>query len=181
MKTTIRSLFYLAVLLGLVSALSAIPPGTGSKHIRITGYEVVLAPPQAAAEPGWLLLQTKHTLLAKNLGGEVIELFMELTYKEVPAPDGSFTMFGSGPIQDEGGDVIGSASFMNKGMYLAPPPWLEWVADGTLVGTIWAGPYAGMVLTENVSIDARINVFTGEADWYESLVDGFLIASDNVE
>ena len=86
-------------------------------------------------------------------------------------------MYGAGPILDElGGNVIGSASFMNHGAYTAfpsPPelPDLEWYSDGTVVGTIWDGPLAGLVFTSNVDIDASVNVMTSIPNWYESLWD----------
>lgn len=185
MKTHSKLILSLVLVAVLSYCLNAIPPGTGSKHIRFTGYEEVVIPPQPTTEPGWLLLTTRHNLVVPSMKGEVIELIIEWTYQEVAGPNGTFTMYGAGPILDAvGGNVIGSASFMNRGQYLAPPPLLEWYADGTVVGTIWGGDYAGMVLTENVTLDALID-FTGglpgEAVRYDSIIDGFLLVSDNVQ
>lgn len=179
MKTHAKLILSLVMLAVLGYSLNAIPPGTGSQHIRFTGYEVVDPPGPPDAE-GWRLLKSKYTLVAPSLKGDVIELFIDWTYREVGYP--SFTMYGAGPILDEQGNVIGSASFMNRGQYLAGPPLLEWIADGTVVGTIWAGQYEGMVLTANVALDALID-FRGTYPVpvrYDSILDGFLIVSDNV-
>ena len=181
MKTHIKLILALLSMAILGSALNAIPPGTGSQHLRVSGFEEIIVPPMPAAEPGWMLLTSKYTLAVNPLEGVVIELFIEWTYTEDAAPDGSFFQYGAGPILDApGGNVIGSVSFMNNGAYLNPPPMLEWYADGTAVGTIWDGPYAGMILTCNADLEAQVNLLTGELIRYDSLLDGFLIATDNV-
>ena len=185
MKTHTKTILTLILLTVLGISLNAIPPGTGSQHIRFTGHEEVLVPPMPA-DSGWMLLTSKYVLNLPSKGGASIELVFQWTYKEITNPDGSAVMYGAGPILDGlGGNVIGSASFMNNGAYTAfpsPPvqPNVEWYSDGTVVGTIWAGPYAGLVLTGNVDIDASVNVMTNIPNWYESLLDGFLLVSDNV-
>jgi hypothetical protein len=164
----------------LLPCLNAIPPGSGSQHIKFTGYEEIVVPP-APADNGWMSLTSKYTLTIPSLHMEGVEFFVEWIYFENPLPEGRFNMFGSGYILDGTGETIGSASFMNTGQYTQGPPLVEWYADGTMVGTIWAGPFAGMVLTTNGNLHAMIDVRVNEAVLYENWQTGFLLVSDNVD
>ena len=45
MKTHIKLIMTLIAVVALGYCLNAIPSGTGSQHLRFTGYEELLAPP----------------------------------------------------------------------------------------------------------------------------------------
>jgi hypothetical protein len=180
MNVSYRHIVSLVLLIALLPCLNAVPPGTGSQHIKFTGYEEIIAPPEPV-ENGWMSLTSKYTLHIPSLRMEGLEIYIEWIYYELQKPGGAFNMFGSGYIFDGEGQTIGSASFMNTGQYMSPPPIVEWMADGTMVGMIWSGPFAGMVITANGDLHAIIDVSINEAVLYENMQTGFFMVSDNAE
>ncbi len=182
MKTLATAL----VALALSNYLCATPPGPGFKHIKFTGIEEIEVPPVPVQElgPGWMVYTVKKTLCIPRLRIDALVLYVEYTYFEEPFPDGSFRMHGVGTIMDDQGAVIGDSSFANLGMYLSGPPIVDFVADGTVAGTFWAGDFARIATVEKATLDVRLD-FTegpaGEAIWYSSLHAGFLLVPDSVD
>ncbi|MEX0325806.1 MAG: hypothetical protein AB3N33_06935 [Puniceicoccaceae bacterium] len=168
----------------LSSALSAIPPGTGSQHMRISGLEFL----EVLPTPGWTSFTSKQVLDIPSLQVEGLILYMEfigsMDMLEVP-PLGGF--FGRASallyLGDLSSDPVGMVSATYYGLNLSPPPEIAYNGDITLAGVFWNGPLAGLVITQNVYMEGVVDVSSGipVATDYIGEIDGFLMAPDYVD
>jgi hypothetical protein len=156
------------------------------KH-AILFYEISgLGAPEPAGD-GWMVFTVEKTLSIPSLQIDALVIYVEYTYFEDELDDGpfgAFRMHGVGTITDENGDPIGVNSFSNLGMYDATgigEGVLDLVTDGTEAGTFSAGPFIGIATIEKATIDAQINLDTGQANWYDSFHVGFLLVPDSVD
>ena len=180
MKNYLKHIVTVLAVIALSYTLNAVPPGSDSQHIRYTAIEEILVPPVPDTEEGWLVYTVEKTFSIPSLQVDDLVLYVTYSYLETPGPGGSFSMHGVGSIFNEDWEKIGDSSFVNAGIYLSPPPDLSFVADGTVVGTIWAGPFAGFVMVENASLDVVLDLsggLPGVAIQYDSFHEGFMLPS----
>ena len=166
------------------AALNAIPPGEGSRHMRISGTEVL----EVLPTPGWTSFTSKQVLDIPSLQIEGLVLYMEFTGSmdslEIP-PIGGF--FGRASallyLGDLSSDPVGMISATYFGLNLSPPPEIAYNGDITLAGVFWSGPMSGLVITQNVYMEGVVDVSSGipVATEYIGYIDGFLMAPDYVD
>lgn len=168
----------------LSTALNAIPPGEGSRHMRISGTEVL----EVLPTPGWTSFTGKQTLDIPSLQVEGLVLYMEfngsMDMLEIPPFGGFFgRVVGTLYLDDLSTDPVGMVTATYYGENLSPPLQIAWMGKTTLAGVFWNGPLAGIVITENVFMEGVIDVSTGVpvATEYIGHVDGFLMAPEHVD
>ena len=177
MKRSFDLLTVALTVFALNSAVFASSERPGSRRVYYSGSEVIIVPPVPGSEPGEMVFTVMKTMSIPRLHIDELILYVEYSYFEDQFPDGSFKMRGIGTIMDNEMEVIGSYSFSNVGMYLTPPPFVTFITDGFGVGTIWAGPFAGVALTEYATLEVHLDFSGGPpvSTLYESLQDGALV------
>ena len=175
MNRIVRSIVATSVVVLFGSALFAVPPGPGSKHIRYSGTEVFLT-----SEPGFVKFLSQLTISIPSLQVDEYILLLDIeTTIYAPLGDGYY-IAGKGPILcNKDRSIIGEVSFVSRTHILTFTPEgfpLLWSIDVALTGVIWSGELAGVVLTENIYGGNTTNYPS-----YSGEVEGFMMVPQFVD
>lgn len=162
----------------------------GVQKMRITGVEMLNGEPA----PAWTSFSSIQTLTIPSLQVAEYVLYIDWTSPGNISfdhePFGGFKGYGTGAVYDGDGLQIGAVTFFYVGENLnqPAPPVLEINYQGTInaVGTIWAGPLEGLIISEKISmaglvvIDLRVSGIPTYPE-YLGCIEGFLTAPEYID